>query len=116
MALEKQTRSLAGTFDDLNTNFVKINQSMSGELAPRTHSAGTLRVVLRIFLVACVCDMCVSVTSTLSQNPAASAAVLDNWREVGKLMALPPDCSDLLQVRTGAPRAPTLLPIFPLGG
>ncbi|KAJ1495115.1 hypothetical protein T484DRAFT_1876440 [Baffinella frigidus] len=59
VALEKQTRSLAGTFDDLNTNFVKINQSMS-----------------------------------------ASAAVLDNWREVGKLMALPPDCSDLLQVRT----------------
>ena len=39
MALEKQTRSLAGTFEDLNANFGKINQSMSGASWPSWHPA-----------------------------------------------------------------------------
>jgi hypothetical protein len=30
VALEKQTRALAGTFEELNANFGKINQSMGG--------------------------------------------------------------------------------------
>ena len=46
VALEKQTRSLAGTFEDLNANFGKINQSMSGALSHPGGNPGANRECL----------------------------------------------------------------------